>query len=225
MDLLAFARGPALVASVTVLVAGSLWRILWIFRHPASKDWSEPRSTATLAGAARTIFTRMLPRRELHSGTRIAALNGYGYHIGLAIIVFGYLPHIAFVKRVLGIAWPALPNWVAYVAAGLAIISLLLALMLRLSDPVLNLLSNFDDYFSWFVTMLPLVTGMVALGALGGHYPPENASDEGTAAAIHLLSFELLLIWLPFGKLSHAFLVFFSRAMTGAQFARRGARA
>ena len=224
MDLLAFARGPALVASVTVLVAGSLWRILWIFRHPAPRDWSEPRSTATLAGAVRTICTLMLPRGEFHSGSRLATVNGYVYHIGLAIIVFGYLPHIAFFKRVFGVAWPALPNWLAYVAAGLTIVSLLLALMLRLSDPVLNLLSNFDDYFSWFVTMLPLATGMVALGALGGHYPPGNASDGSMADAIHLLSVELLLVWLPFGKLSHAFLAFVSRATTGAQFARRGAR-
>jgi hypothetical protein len=40
--------------------------------------------------------------------------------------------------------------------------------------------------------------------------------------AIHLLSLELLLVWLPFGKLSHAFLVFLSRGYTGAAFARRG---
>jgi hypothetical protein len=41
--------------------------------------------------------------------------------------------------------------------------------------------------------------------------------------AIHLLSLELLLVWLPFGKLSHAFLVFLSRGYTGAAFTRKGA--
>jgi hypothetical protein len=41
--------------------------------------------------------------------------------------------------------------------------------------------------------------------------------------AIHLLSVELLFVWLPFGKLGHAFLVFLSRATTGAALARKGA--
>jgi hypothetical protein len=41
--------------------------------------------------------------------------------------------------------------------------------------------------------------------------------------AVHLLSVEAMLIWLPFGKLSHAFLIFISRGITGAAFARKGA--
>jgi hypothetical protein len=40
---------------------------------------------------------------------------------------------------------------------------------------------------------------------------------------VHLLSVELLLVWLPFSKLSHAFLAFASRGVTGAAFARKGA--
>jgi hypothetical protein len=38
-----------------------------------------------------------------------------------------------------------------------------------------------------------------------------------------LLSVELLFLWLPFGKLAHAFLVFLSRGVTGVALARRGA--
>jgi len=45
-----------------------------------------------------------------------------------------------------------------------------------------------------------------------------------TMLAIHILSFELLLIWFPFGKLMHLFFVFPSRYNVGAIFARRGVR-
>ncbi len=224
MDLLTFARGPALTASLSVLVIGMAWRLLGIFRHPAQKDLSEPRSTALVAGAIRTIFSRMIPHREFRSSTKLSSTNAYVYHIGLAVIVFGYLPHIDFIKRVVGISWPALPNGVIYLAAGFTIVSLLLAIMFRFSDPVLQLLSNFDDYFSWFVTMLPVATGMAALGAVGGHYTAGDSPHNDLAVTIHLLSFELLLMWLPFGKLAHAVLVFVSRATTGANFARKGAR-
>ena len=42
--------------------------------------------------------------------------------------------------------------------------------------------------------------------------------------AFHILSVALLMIWLPFGKLGHAFLVFITRGTTGMAFERRGAK-
>ena len=42
--------------------------------------------------------------------------------------------------------------------------------------------------------------------------------------AFHILSVVLLMIWLPFGKLGHAFLVFITRGTTGMALERRGAK-
>lgn len=224
MDLITFARGAALNAAFTIFIIGIAWRLFAIFRHPLKKDLSAPRTTRTLSGAIRTIFSRMVPHREFRASTRFSVINGYVFHLGLAIIVFGFLPHIVFITRLTGISWPALPNGIVYLVAAITIMSLLIALMVRINNPVLALLSNFDDYFSWLVTMLPLATGMVALGALGESASALGASQNGVAVAVHLLSFELLLIWLPFGKLAHAVLVFVSRGTTGSQFARKGAR-
>ena len=107
----------------------------------------------------------------------------------------------------------------------MAILGLVVALMYRLTEPVQRLLSTFDDYFSWFVTIAPLLTGMMLIER--PYYPaPLVAPALPTTPvllAIHLLSLELLLVWLPFGKLSHAALVFVSRWRTGADFARKGA--
>jgi nitrate reductase gamma subunit len=212
VELLQFARGPALWASVAVLLAGSLWRIAGIVRLGAKPDLSEPRSTRLLAGAMRGIFARMVPRVEFRLRKKLGFWNGYVYHVGLAVIVFGYLPHIHFVKRLTGIGWPALPEPVFIVSVGLTFVSLFIALMERLSDPVRRLLSGFDDYFSWCVVVLPLATGMIAI-----------QQSDPLPLAIHLLSVELLFVWLPFGKLAHAFLVFASRGVTGAALTRKGA--
>ena len=94
---------------------------------------------------------------------------------------------------------------------------------MRLSDPVRRLLSGFEDYFSWLVVLLPLLTGMAALGQSYAGGALAAAPLEPLPVAIHLLSVELLFVWLPFGKLAHAFLVFASRGVTGAAFARKGA--
>jgi nitrate reductase gamma subunit len=212
VELLQFARGPALWASVAVLLAGSLWRILGIVRLGSRPDLSTPRSTRWFAGALRGIFARMVPRVEFRLRKKLGFWNGYVYHLGLAVIVFGYLPHIHFVERLTGLAWPPLPDPVVYVSVGLTFVSLFIALMERLTDPVRRLLSGFDDYFSWAVVVLPLATGMIAI-----------QQSDPLPLAIHLLSVELLFVWLPFGKLAHAFLVFASRGVTGAALARKGA--
>lgn len=222
-DLLAFARGPALWVSLAVLAAGSLWRIAGILRLGGRPDLSEPRSTRLLAGAMRGVFARMVPRAEFRRRGKLGVWNGYVYHLGLAAIAFGYLPHIGFIERLTGLAWPPLPEPAVYVCVGLTFVSLFIALMERVTDPVRRLLSGLDDYFSWFVVVLPLATGMVALHQ---SYAPGAAAAPALyplPLAIHLLSVELLFLWLPFGKLAHAFLVFASRGVTGAALARKGA--
>lgn len=212
MELLEFARGPGLAVSAAVFVAGLAWRLYRIFRRPARRDLSLPRTRTAWTGGVRAIFVKMLPPK----GVRIRGgqmLNAYGYHIALAIVAFAFAPHIAFIGKYSGLGWPPLPDPVTYLATAVAIVGLVVALMYRLSDGVTRLLSTFDDYFSWFVTLLPLLTGMALL----------PAPAEPGRLAVHLLSFELLLVWLPFGKLSHAALVFVSRWRTGVDFARKGA--
>lgn len=223
MTLLDFARGPALWFSLAVLAAGTLWRVLAIWRLGARPDLSEARATRPLAGAVQGILVHMLPRKDVSRGTALAYLNGYVYHLGLAVIVFGYLPHIHFVKRLTGLSWPPLPEPAVFVVVGLTFVSLFIALLARLTDPVRRLLSGFDDYFSWFVVLLPLATGMIAIRE---SYAPGAAPMpplDSLPLAVHLLSVEVLFLWLPFGKLAHAFLVFFSRGITGAAMARKGA--
>lgn len=214
-DLLAFARGPALAGSLIIMLAGIFWRLAGILLLRRKPDFSEPRSTATAAGALELIITRSWPRKEFAAHTMFSVVTGYGFHIGLFIVIFSYGPHIQFFKDVLGFGWPALPNGLVYLSGAITVGILIAVVVRRVANPVLRLISNFDDYFSWFVTVAPVASGMLAFSHLGGPYQ--------TLLAIHILSVELLFVWLPFGKLMHMFLVFISRGTTGALFARKGA--
>lgn len=222
MELLEFARGPALAVSFVVFALGVAWRLSAIFRRPGKVDYSEPRATSVVSGALRAIGSRMWPHRTFRERSFAATVNAYAYHVGLAIVFFGFAPHIGFIERLTGLAWPPVPGWLFVVGVGLVFLGLINALVARLASPVLRLLSNFDDYASWIVVMLPMLTGMaLPTLALTSRYP--SLPLDPVPVAVHLLSVELLLVWLPFGKLSHAFLVFVSRGVTGARFARRGA--
>ncbi len=215
MDLLEFARGPALQWSLIILLGGCAWRLLGILLLKRKPDYSEPRSRATARGALRTIVTRSWPRREFIARTVYGETLSYVFHIGLAVVVFGFAPHIVFIRDLTGLAWPGLPNSVIYMTGTITLATLIAALVRRLGHPVLRLLSDFDDYFTWFVTIAPVATGLAAVAHLGARYE--------TLLALHILSVELLFVWFPFGKLIHALLFAFSRGATGAIYSRRGA--
>ena len=216
MTLLEFARGPALQASLYLLVAGTLWRILGIVLLGNKPDHSADRKPGGFAAALKVIYTRSFSAPAFTKHTIYAKTVAYTMHIGLFLTIFLFVPHILFFEGILGFGWPGLPNSAIFFIGVLTLGTGIALLIRRLTHPVLRLLSNFDDYFSWAVTMLPVVTGLLIPVRLGIRYE--------TLLAVHILSVALLFAWLPFGKLGHTFLVFFSRGTTGAVLERRGAR-
>lgn len=225
MELLTLARGPLLQIALLVFFVGIAWRLFALWRRSPGRDLSKPKNEQVLGAALRTLLVRSVPRKGLHPSSTLVTVNPYVFHIGLAVIAFGYAPHIAFIGRLTGLTWPALPDAVMYVAAGLTIPSLLLALLFRLTDPTLKLISSFDDYAAWVITFLPVITGMALITVPSAAATLAHNPVYPTPLAIHLLSVELLLMWFPFSKLMHAFLVIPGRMQLGAMLARRGVKA
>jgi nitrate reductase gamma subunit len=218
MELLEFARGPALTFALTVFVAGVLFRVVMLLFMWRTRDSSagSRREKSKLLAALQEIGRRMWPLSPYRQRTLFNLINGYVFHIGLAIIVFLLLPHILFFQDLLGLYWGHLPNNVIYAISIITLVSLIAALAMRLGNPAQRIISTFDDYFSWFVTFLPVLTGIVATSHLGARYE--------TLLGLHILSVCLLLIYIPFGKLMHFFLVFVTRSQTGIHLNHRGAQ-
>lgn len=218
MDLLTFARGPGLKASILVFVTGVIWRLtsLALRRRAADPSAARPDTPSALAGAWRTIWQRNLPAPAFRKAAKVPYLVAYTFHLGLLVIVVLGTPHILFLESLLGFAWPGLPKGVIDVVSGITLGALFFVLWQRVTHPVRRRLSGFDDYITWTVTTAPVLTGLLLTSELGGRYE--------WLLAIHVLSFEVMLVWFPFGKLMHAFLAILSRGATGARFAHRGAR-
>ncbi|MCP4302438.1 MAG: nitrate reductase [Gammaproteobacteria bacterium] len=216
MDLLEFARGPALQVAAYILVAGTIWRIVAIVLLKKKPEFSEPRGRGGLPAALKVIYTRAFTAPPFKKATLYPKIMAYAMHIGLFATILLFTPHIVFFEGWTGFDWPGLPNNVIFFIGVATVVSGIALIVRRMTSPVLKLISNFDDYFSWFVTMLPLVTGLLIPVRMGVRYE--------TLLAVHILSVALLLIWLPFGKLGHTFLVFITRGTTGMVFERRGAK-
>jgi nitrate reductase gamma subunit len=117
------------------------------------------------------------------------------------------VPHIIFINSVLGISWPGLPSQFIDMVTVITMAAMIVVLAHRINNPVKRYLSTFQDWFTWTLTFLPLLTGWLAVKHLLLPYT--------TMLALHILTVELLLIFLPFTKLFHAFTVFGSRWYLG----------
>ncbi|WPL15633.1 Nitrate reductase gamma subunit [Thiorhodovibrio winogradskyi] len=215
MSLLEFARGPAIHWSLIILVVGILWRLLGVLALTRGADLSRPRDAFGNFKGYRTVFSRSWPSDEFTTATMFQTSVAYVFHLSTLIVVFGVTPHIEFITGLTGLAWPGLPNAVG-VGFGVAALGSLLALILRrLSKPAVYC-SNVGDYITWVLVALPLITGLLAFGHLGGRYE--------TLLALHILSVCALFVWFPFSKLMHAFWFVFSRAQSGIVYAHKGVR-
>jgi len=217
MDLLSFARGPALKVALAIFCLGVAWRIVGFALLRLGRNLNQPRGgfLATFGGGLVTIGSRSWPHPEFIGRTGAGEALGYSYHIGLFIVVLLFTPHILFLGGLFGFTWPGLPSSLITVVSVLTLTLFLAVLFRRVTNPVMRMLSNFDDYFSWLITALVLLTGLAATTHIGGPYEK--------LLAVHILSVDALLIWFPFGKLMHAFYIFPSRAINGALLARKGA--
>jgi nitrate reductase gamma subunit len=225
MNLLTWVRGPLLWLSLAIFFTGIFWRMFSLWRLPVNhKPKAHERIAFDTQDAFKAAMSRMQPKGGFHPSATLVTINPYVFHIGIAVVFFGYAPHIAFMHKLTGLWWPALPDMVMYFAASATIVSLTMALLFRLTDPVLKRISSADDYISWTVTFLPFLTGMAVLNEPSSAVLVRDHVIYPTPLAIHLLSLELLLIWFPFGKLMHAFLVMPARMQLATFFGRRGVR-
>jgi len=215
--LLSFARGPGMQVAALIMVVGMFWRLagILLLRRRAAHAAARNPFGARLLGGAVTVFTRTIPRRTFWPRVAPGVALSYVFHVGLFIILFGGAPHILIIHEIFGVSWPDLPKGVIVVASGLTLAALIALLVRRLTHPVLQLLSTADDFLSWLIVFLPVATGILLSGETVGGY--------GTLLALHILSVEALMIWLPFGKLMHVALVFAGRGVLGYNFARKGA--
>jgi nitrate reductase gamma subunit len=216
MTLLDFARGIGLQAAVLIMVAGLFWRaagVLLLRRRP-QHAFSRVSLAGRIAGGAAMIFSRSIPRRTFWRRIGVSVALSTVFHVGFLAIIFGGAPHILIIHQLTGLSWPNLQKGLVVIISGLTLAAMIAMLIRRIAHPVTRLLSTADDYLTWLFVFLPVLTGILLSG--------ETARYE-TLLALHILSVELMMVWLPFGKLMHGLLVLASRGAMGFNFARKGA--
>ncbi len=213
LQFLTWVRGPGLNIAIGIFILGVLWRLIEIYSLGRKKDLATPRHRSGASGLS-TVWRRSLPPPGMLKRSPVSYIGGYVFHIGLAITVFLFAPHIKLVEGLIGLSWPALPSPVVDAVTVVTLATMVVVLVDRINKPVKRFLSTFEDYFTWALTFLPLLTGYLAVKHLLLPYT--------TLLALHILSVELLLIAIPFTKLFHVITLFASRWYNGDVAGKKG---
>jgi nitrate reductase gamma subunit len=223
-DLLMWARGPGFNIALAIFAAGIALRVVEILVLGRKKDQSKAKGSPVAQGV-RTIFSRSLPRSGMVHYAPVTYIGGYLFHLGFFVAFFVLGAHVEFLDQVLGFSiwwpdaisfgWPSLGRVIVESAVALSVLAMIALMFTRLTDPVRRAISSFDDYLVWTLTILPMLTGYIAVNKLFG--------DPTLMMALHILSVEALMVAFPFTKLMHAVTFVMSRYYNGAIQGRKGA--
>jgi len=215
-EFLLWVRGPGLQIATVIFVFGIVVRLLEIYSLGRKENLAEHRGSGITQGFM-TMFSRSIPiDKNTAKRSMFTVLTGYIFHIGLFVIIFLLAPHISFFKSILGFAWPSITTPIVDFTAVVTMVTLLAILYRRLTNPVLKRLSTGQDYFVWALTFIPIMTGYMSYHHLLVTY--------NWMLGIHILSVELMLIFFPFTKLTHAFTLFIARWYSGSLAGQKGVK-
>jgi nitrate reductase gamma subunit len=218
MDFYAFVEGPLTWVAILTFLIGIVVR--GIFYYNASKKTDKMiHKYFSWKWVFSTYAKWLLPNNVTFKKQPLYYLTVYLFHICIVMLpVFAYQHIVMWEMSRFGWSWISLPAGLAkWMTLAVVLIGLFL-IARRAMHPDLKLLTKSSDYLLLALTILPFLTGYLAahatLGTTG--FLAENMQ------LFHMLSGQLMLILIPFTKLSHAVLFFFSRGATAVEFGRRG---
>jgi nitrate reductase gamma subunit len=215
---LEFARGPFFQVALTIFVAGMTYRFVRVLLL----GWTRDRvpSKGSKAGGAVIAYLKafliwpFVPWvKNTFSKRPIMYLAGGLFHAGLFVIIFLGAPHMLVWKNLLGFGWPTLPLPIVDWFAAVTLAAMVMLFINRLRDPVLKLISGPAEWLNLLLVFLPMLSGYAMTHHLLDPYE--------MLFSLHLITVNILLIWIPFSRISHFMFYFFSKTIHGAQFGKR----
>lgn len=218
MDLSSFAEGPLLWIAFLVFIMGTLIRMAQFIFVARTKD-KPLYNYFSVKYILSTLARWLLPLNVTVKKNPVFIICVYLFHICLIVVPIWLAGHVSLWEESrFGWSWSSIPDkwadWMTLLLLAIAIFFILRRALL----PDLRLLTTAGDYLLIVVTVLPFLTGYFLT-----HGTVDSIKFLGDNMRLfHVLSAEFVLILIPFTRLSHSVLFFFSRAASGIEFGRRG---
>ncbi len=208
-----FVTGPLLWLSFSVFLIGVIFHIV---QYIKGLDWKQDRVAYTqhipfgLKGALRSVLFWLFPY-----GTRSWRNNPvftcfiFVFHIGLVITPIFLQAHNLILRERWGFSLFTISDFYADILTLAVIVSAVFLIIRRIALEHVRFITSAYDYLLIAISAAPFITGMLAY---------HQVSNYRFWIVAHVLSGEIMLIAIPFTKLSHFVLFFMSRAQIGMDF-------
>ncbi len=219
-EILEFSRGPMFYGALLFFLAGMAYRLFAVISLGWSKDLAKPRGSKG-AGVVKSflrggIIFPFFPReKSAYANNPIVYIAGGLFHLSLFVVVVLGTAHMLVWKSLVGIGWPTLPLPIVDWMAAVGIIAMVALIVNRAVHPVMKLLTGPAEVMSWLFVFLPMLTGYMMTHHM--FFPYE------VLYSLHMISINVMLVWIPLSRISHFMFYFFSRTQHGVEWGKRNA--
>lgn len=204
-----FLIGPMVWVSFIVFIVGSAYRVISLIILAKRDRVVYPY--LSLKYAFRSFIHWLIPfgsrNMRLHPWMTFFA---FIFHIGIIVTPVFLYPHIVIWHKAWGIQWWALPEKIADIMTITVIMCCVFFVFRRIFASEVRFVTSASDYLIIAVVAAPFLTGFLAFHQLLAPYR--------LMLMIHILLGELMLMAIPFTRLSHMFSFWLTRAHTGSEF-------
>ena len=201
---ISFAQGPLFAFSFLVMVLG-LARLVIIQVYSLILRKGRRLRNVPWSKIGREAASWAVPVKHLIPGTRFFSVTSYLFHIGIIAVPLLLADHIVLWESFIGVDLPAIGRGLADALTLFTILCVVLLFAFRLFVARLRSMSTFMDYALLVLIFIPFASGYLAT------HPNANPFPWDSMMLIHALSANVLLVAVPFTKLSHVVLFFFDR--------------
>jgi len=208
-DLYSFITGPLAWAAFIVFIAGSLYRLINML-YLVNKKEKFIYTYMSFKYSFRSIFHWIIPFATLNWRRHpVLTIVTFAFHLCLVITPVFLLSHAILWNESWNINLWTLPDGVADTMTLVVIGSCIFFLVRRLVSPEVQYVTSASDYVILAIVALPFITGFIAYHQWF-NYP--------FFMILHILSGEIMLVAIPFTRLSHMLFSPFTRAYMGSEF-------
>jgi nitrate reductase gamma subunit len=207
----AFVSGPLAWLAFLVFLGGIVYRLIrllidvhrtekWIFSYMSWKY------------SLRSIWHWLLPFGTVnwrrHPGLTVAT---FAFHLCLLITPIFLLSHVVLWDEAFDLSWWTLPDGLADVMTFVVIVCCVYFLVRRIMTPEVKFVTSTSDFVILAIVAAPFITGFLAYHQWFA-YPAMMIA--------HIVCGEIMLVAIPFTRLSHMIFSPLTRAYMGSEFGK-----
>ncbi|NOY69009.1 MAG: respiratory nitrate reductase subunit gamma [Deltaproteobacteria bacterium] len=206
-----FVSGPLVWVAFIVFVGGSIYRFYDLIKLVNRKE-KFIYSYMSWKYSLRSIIAWVTPFFPVNMRKHpVLTVVTYVFHLCLLITPVFVLGHGVLIKNAWNVRWWALPESIADFMTLMVIIGCIFFLVRRLVFREVKYVTTMSDYFLLAIVAAPFVTGFLCYHQVGNY---------DLLLILHILAGEIMLMAIPFTRLSHMLFAALTRAYIGSEFGK-----